>query len=262
MSSTRILRASILGALFYFIAPAYADIDCGPHTQPDWQTVHHVHDGDSLKLSDGRKIRLIGVNTPELARKNKPAEPFSDEARRFLKDEIKQAGDRVGLIYGKQRTDRYGRTLAHLFLPDGANVTRKLLREGLGSLVVISPNTTYNKCYQSAQQEARLGQINIWRKDLTSYIDVDRQKIPKTGFHHVRGTVTRVNNSSSNTWLHLGDALVIRISHHDLDYFKIAHPGPMKRIEGKRIEASGWVYTANNQYRLRVYHPSVIHVFE
>lgn len=224
--------------------------------------MHHVHDGDSLKLSDGRKIRLIGVNTPEVARKNKPAEPFSDEARRFLEGEIKQAGNRIGLIYGKQRTDRYGRTLAHLFLPDGTNVTRKLLREGLGSLVAISPNTTYNKCYQSAQQEARLGQINIWHKDLSRIIDVDRQKIPKAGFHHVRGTVTRVNNSSNNTWLQLGDALAIRVSHEDLGYFKNARLGPMKKIEGKRIEASGWIYTVNNQYRLRVYHPSVVHVFE
>lgn len=255
-----------MGALFYcitfVIAPAHAAEGCGPHLQPEWQTVSRIHDGDSLKLSDGRKIRLIGLNTPEVALKNKPAEPFSGKARLFLEDEIKLSGNRVGLIYDNQRTDRYGRTLAHLFLPNGDNLTQKLLLEGLGSLVAISPNFAYNDCYKSAQQEARLRQINIWHNDHNPIIDIDRQKISKTGFHHVRGTVTSVDNSSNNFWLHLGRSLVIRISHDDLDYFKIADFGPMEKIEGNRIEASGWIYTVKNQHRLRIYHPSVLHVLE
>ena len=262
MSITLIKRASILGALFYFLLTEYADAACGPHKQPEWQRVEYVHDGDSLKLTDGRKIRLIGINTPEVASDSKPAEPFSAEARESLKSEIRQANNRVGLIYGVRRTDRYGRTLAHLFLPDGTNLTRKLLRQGLGSLVAISPNITYNKCYQSAQQEARQKQVSIWDKDHSSIIDLGWQKSAPTGFRHVRGTVTRVSESSKNIWLHLGRALIIQISRNDLDYFKIAQIGSLEEFEGKIIEASGWIYTVKNQQRLRVYHPSVLHVLE
>ena len=40
-------------------------------------TIKHVHDGDTVKLVDGRKIRLIGINAPEVAKDGQAAEAYA-----------------------------------------------------------------------------------------------------------------------------------------------------------------------------------------
>ncbi|HEY5734061.1 MAG TPA: thermonuclease family protein [Gammaproteobacteria bacterium] len=262
MSALPVKRASLLGALFFFALPLFASTECGPHQLPDWQIVRHVHDGDSLKLADQRKIRLIGINTPELARDDQPEQAFAQAARMRLDDEIKRANNRVGLVYDAKLKDRYGRTLAHLFLQDGTNITELLLRQGLGSLVAISPNLKYNECYVNAQQHARKNELNLWRKGNTRIIDVDKSSSLTRGFQHVRGTVTNVGRRGRNTWLDLGDALSIQIADNDLEYFKLDRLWPLSHLQGRIIEVSGWIYTIRGQYRLRIHHPSVFHALE
>ena len=262
MSALPVKRASLFGALFFFALPLFATTGCGPHQQPDWQTVQHVHDGDSLKLTDQRKIRLIGINTPELARDDQPEQAFAQAARKRLHDEIKRANNQVGLVYDAKLKDRHGRTLAHLFLKDGTNITELLLRQGLGSLVAISPNLEYNECYVDAQQHARKNELNLWRKGNTLIIDVDRSSPLTSGFQHIRGTVTNVNRGGANTWLNLGKALSIQIADKDLEYFKRDRGWPLSQLRGRIIEVSGWIYTIRGRYRLRVHHPSVFHVLE
>ena len=262
MSALPTKRASVFGALFFFALPLFASTDCGPRQPPGWQIVQHVHDGDSLKLADRRKIRLIGINTPELARDDQPEQAFAQAARKRLYDEIKRANNRVGLVYDAKLKDRYGRTLAHLFLKDGTNITELLLRQGLGSLVAISPNLEYNECYANAQQHARRNKLNLWREGNKRIINVDRTSALSSGFQYVRGTVTNVGRGGASTWLDLGDALSIQIADKDLEYFKRDRWWPLGQLRGRIIEASGWIYTIKDQYRLRVHHPSVLNVLE
>jgi endonuclease YncB( thermonuclease family) len=59
--------------------------------------VGRVIDGDTLELSDGTKVRLIGVDTPELARAGRPAEPFAHEAARFTEQFLSQGPVRLEL---------------------------------------------------------------------------------------------------------------------------------------------------------------------
>ncbi|WP_376748670.1 thermonuclease family protein, partial [Stutzerimonas nitrititolerans] len=76
--SEQLRKASLVGAFFvsaFFAAAASAA--CSPPGPLQVQKVAQVIDGDTLRLVDGRSVRLIGLNTPELGRKGRRAEPFA-----------------------------------------------------------------------------------------------------------------------------------------------------------------------------------------
>lgn len=79
----------------------------------DFYRVKTVYDGDTVVLEDGRKIRFLGINTPEVQHRDKQADAGGDEAKRWLTDQLKNT--KVRLEVGTEKTDKYGRTLAHLF---------------------------------------------------------------------------------------------------------------------------------------------------
>ena len=83
--------------------------------------VTKVVDGDTFWVADGSekglKIRLIGVNTPETVHPQKPVEYYGREASDYVKSIL--TGSKVKLQFDVNRTDRYGRTLAYVYLKDG-----------------------------------------------------------------------------------------------------------------------------------------------
>jgi micrococcal nuclease len=83
-----------------------------------------VVDGDTLLLTNGEYVRLIGVDTPETKHPQKPVEYFGKEAYLFTKRIVE--GKEVRLEYDQTRRDRYGRILAYVYLMDGTFVWRQL----------------------------------------------------------------------------------------------------------------------------------------
>jgi len=90
--------------------------------------VHRVIDGDTVQLSDGTRVRLLGIDSPELAQQDKAAETGAVEAREWLRLEVE--GTSVTLRYGPERHDRYGRTLAWIYDSHGELINLQLLTEG------------------------------------------------------------------------------------------------------------------------------------
>lgn len=104
-------------------------------TSADHEYVQRVVDGDTLLLGTGERVRLIGVDTPETKHPNKPVEFFGREAAAFTKRLAE--GKRVKLEYGQadahiQHKDRYGRTLAYVFLEDGTLLNAQIIWQGYG----------------------------------------------------------------------------------------------------------------------------------
>ncbi len=222
--------------------------------------IKSVHDGDTVKLVDGRKIRLIGINTPELARSGKPEQAFASDARDQLKQLIAASDNRVKLVYGKERLDRYQRTLAHLFLPNDQNLQLALLQRGLATASAYPPNVAFSDCYQLAEQIARCKSLGIWSDDdyatkRSATLDADTQ-----GFHIISGQVERVSESGKGIWLFLQGGLMIGIRTEDLPNFD---KNSLKSLTNKNVTVRGWLHPKKKakkgvKFYMRLRHPSAI----
>ncbi len=98
--------------------------------------VERIVDGDTIVIrtaSGLKKVRLIGVDTPESVHPAKAVQHYGKEATLFLRNLL--TGERIYLIHedGQSRCDRYGRTLAYVYrAPDGLFVNAEIVRQGYG----------------------------------------------------------------------------------------------------------------------------------
>ena len=103
--------------------------------QSRWVQVSKVFDGDTFRTTRGEKVRLLGINTPEIAHDRRPSQPFGIEAKRHLKQLI--SGKTVRLQLDRDRKDNYGRTLAQVYLRDGRSINEQMVRDGLAHVYKI-----------------------------------------------------------------------------------------------------------------------------
>ena len=227
--------------------------DCPAPAEAAVVTVAWVYDGDSLRLKDGRKLRLIGIDTPELGRDGAPDRPGAEVARARLQGLLDAQGGRVLLRPGLEARDRYGRRLVHLYLPDGRNLARLLLAEGLGLAVAVPPNLSSLDCYFDAEGQARSARLGLWRGDP----EVQAAELPADaeGFHLVQGRIRRVGNSRRALWLNLHGGLALRVDRTDLQYFSDLEADA--RL-GRALEVRGWIYRRNGERRMQLRHPAAL----
>ena len=136
-------------------------------------TVTRVVDGDTAVINvDGqdRRVRLLGVDTPETVHPNKPVQFYGKEASNFTKQSL--TGQRVWLEYDKNPQDRYNRHLAYIWTAKPANITdatirrdmfnARLLLGGYAKVLIIKPNTRYAKEFAELESEARSSRRGVW----------------------------------------------------------------------------------------------------
>jgi micrococcal nuclease len=116
--------------------------------------IHKFVDGDTfwVKMQNGKteKIRLIGVDTPEVKWDGLTEEqPGGRAASEYLKNLLK--GNKVLLEYDLQKYDRYGRTLAYVYLEDSTFLNAHLLEIGLARLATYPPNVRYVEKFTEIQ---------------------------------------------------------------------------------------------------------------
>ncbi len=139
---------------------------CGaqPQGPPREALVLHVGDGDTVNIENHLKVRLLGIDAPELEKEGRPADFLAHKAKAELSKLVK--GRRVRLEYDQLRYDQYGRLLAYLFLPDGAMVNAELVRQGLAKVYIFPPNTRFQEPLMAAQRQAIEARRGIWQKAL------------------------------------------------------------------------------------------------
>ncbi|WLH13199.1 thermonuclease family protein [Pseudomonas hefeiensis] len=209
--------------------------------------VQRVVDGDTLRLADGRSVRMIGLNSPELGRQGRSDEPFAVAARRRLETLVRASEGRVGLIPGKEGKDRYGRTLAHVYNADGQNLEAQLLAEGLGFHVVVAPNVDLAHCQRAAERQAREAGLGVWKRSPV----LQAQQIRASGFAVLTGRVSGVTRNRGGIWVQLEGPVVLRVAPNLVSRFDMAS---LERLKGKRIEARGWVVDRSRRGRLEPGH--------
>lgn len=219
--------------------------------------ISFVQDGDTLMLNDGRRLRLIGINTPELGNTSGGAEPGAIAARDRLRQLTFVSQQQLSLRFDQERTDRYGRLLAHAFLANGHSLTEQLLSEGKGTQLVVPPNSWQASCYREAAQTARQQRVGIWALPEYQPIAVAQLNPRSAGFQIVRGRVSHLSNSAPAIWINLVGNLALRIERTDLDNFRGTD---LAGLVGSEIEAQGWIYTREGQLRMPLRHPYALKV--
>lgn len=213
--------------------------------------IEYVIDGDTVVLSDNRHIRLIGINTPELSHNNKKSsEAGADIARKSL---ILLLDDQphIQLLYGQERLDKHGRTLAHIYLNNGLNIQAEMLKKGLAMPLRIAPNLSLIGCYAASALSAKNKNIGLWALSRYKTHNVLSLSGSEKGFYFISGKVKHVSESRSAIWINLENNVAVRIHKDDLNNF---NKNDLMSLRGKTIEASGWLYKSKKQLRMRVRH--------
>jgi len=136
--------------------------------------VTRVVDGDTLVLENNERVRLIGIDTPEMHESSK----LNRDAQRSGQDvsAIKQMGrqsyeftknlvegQRVRLEFDVERFDKYKRILAYVYLLDGTFVNAKIVEDGYASIMTYPPNVRYADLFLKLSKEARQNQRGLWK---------------------------------------------------------------------------------------------------
>lgn len=168
--------AVIIAAIIYLGARSCSITKSTPFEQgaAELHYVARVIDGDTLKLSEDQKVRLIGVDTPE--------EHYSDK---LLKDSKKLCKDikviqalgvrasiytrnlclnkRVRLEYDVKKRDRYDRLLAYVYLEDGTFVNARIIEAGFARTMIIPPNVKHAEYLRKLEDRARNDKKGLWK---------------------------------------------------------------------------------------------------
>lgn len=115
--------------------------------------VLRVIDGDTVVLKGGQRVRYIGIDTPEEGR------PYYLETKEENKRLVQ--GKKVSLEYDVEKADKYGRTLAYVYV-GGLFVNAELVKNGYAMIYTFPPNVKYAKTFLALQQEARTAKRGLW----------------------------------------------------------------------------------------------------
>lgn len=139
-----------------------SDGKCNSESQLTKILVSYVIDGDTIQLSTGEDVRLIGINAPEVGEK------CYEEAREFLEDFILEK--EVTLESDVADKDQYERLLRYVFI-DGHNVNYGMVYLGLAHKYEYGSNTKYSSWFEEAENEAKENNGCLWEKSEENYVN-------------------------------------------------------------------------------------------
>lgn len=223
--------------LLFFAGGAQAD--CSPGGPFERVQVERVIDGDTLRLTRGESVRLIGVNAPEINHRTKNAsEPLALAAKDALARLIRQGGSAVQLLPGRESHDRYGRVLAYVRTDQGL-LNEALLRQGMGFVALLAPNDGLADCLLAAEASARQARRGVWGQAFFA-VRKPTQLKGHTGFQRVAGQVSRVRSTRNYQVLEMGP-LALLVPKEQSAQFAAAVPGWPQKLKGQQLLVRGWV---------------------
>jgi micrococcal nuclease len=214
--------------------------------------VKTVYDGDTVLLEDGRKIRLLGINTPEVQHKNKVADAGGEQARLWMIHKLQHV--KVRLETDVEKTDKYGRTLAHLFTEKKEHINLSLLKAGLAAISIYPPNLLYVNEMVAAENKAEQDKLGIWQRP--EYAPIPVGNLTETGhpgWSRMVGKVVSIRNTAKSIYLVFSSQFEVRIERKWLFLFP-----DINGYLGKTIEVRGWLNKNKKHFSLLIRHPTAI----
>lgn len=230
----RILKKALpIWSAFFVFWSADVLARCSVNQKAENVEVAHVYDGDTVRLKDGRKIRIIGINTPETKKENQPAEFLADRATLVLKQMLDSSN--VSLLLGEEPQDRYKRWLGHLFV-EGQLVSEKMLSQGLAFHIAIPPNLNFAECLKKAELKAQ-GK-GVWETPSNLVKKVTDLRKGESGFRVLTGEITSVRKVRNGYLLELEDILAIKVT---AKLLRSQGYSNIDGLNGRKVRVRGWI---------------------
>lgn len=132
-------------------------------------------DGDTLKLENGERVRLIGIDTPEMHESQKlyrdsrksgqdirTIQALGRRSYEFTRALVE--GKRVRLEFDVEKRDKYDRLLAYAYLKDNTFVNAEIVKQGYADLMTYPPNVKYVELFKQLYREARENNRGLWKE--------------------------------------------------------------------------------------------------
>ena len=149
------------------VADVAASVDASstPPLPANTYPVLKVIDGDTISIiKEGRTVtlRLIGLDTPETVDPRKPVQCFGKAASDKAKELLTGKTVRIEFDVSQGTLDKYGRTLAYVFLSNGTLFNEYMIAEGYGHEYTYNLPYKYQKEFKEAQRRAREEEKGLW----------------------------------------------------------------------------------------------------
>lgn len=237
------LRVALLVGLL--LGPAVARAEgAGDLAAAGTAQVSEILDGDTVALADGRRVRLVGIAAPSppLGRPEEARWPLADAAKAALSELALHRT--VELRLGGAATDRYGRTLAHLYREDGVWLQGELLRRGLARVASLADNRALVPEMLALEGEARAARRGIWRERYYAIRRPEEAARFIESFQLVEGTIVEATKVKGQVFLNFGPdwrtAFTIHLPRSALPLFKESGIAPLD-LQGERVRVRGWL---------------------
>ena len=213
--------------------------------------VKKVNDGDTVTLDDGRRVRFIGINTPEINYKNlRKSAPYAIEAKALIERYVRK-GDKVKLVFDRSKHDKYGRMLAYVYSRTGRNLALMQLQKGFAKHWVVGKNDAFWKCFQIAERQARKRKKGVWSN--FKPLKASQFKKSDAGYQYVSGVITTINKTSKGLFFVLDKKIAVKVSKSNLLKFKRNNIHFRLR---QRVLLNGKISLSRGKGKLILYHPA------
>ncbi|MBF0094257.1 MAG: thermonuclease family protein [Alphaproteobacteria bacterium] len=213
--------------------------------------VADVVDGDTLRLDDGRTLRLVGIMAPKSV--------LGDKARAALAGLV--SGRTVDLRTGGRPRDRHGRVLAHVFV-DGLWVQGEMLERGMARVQTLADNRSLATGMYAREQRARGRGLGVWG------LSIHAVRAPsETGrwigtFQVVEGTVAEATRAGGRIYLNFGsdwrNDFTVSIPPEAAALFRKEKINPLD-WKGHPVRVRGWLDSLNGPM-IVLSHPEQIEI--
>jgi len=118
--------------------------------------VTRVIDGDTVEISTGEKVRLIGINAPE------SGEPCSQESKARLQELV--LDNEVTLKSDTEKVDDYDRLLSYIYVGNDF-VNEILVEEGLAHAYEYGENIKFSDDFEIAETKSKQENGCLWKSN-------------------------------------------------------------------------------------------------
>lgn len=260
------LALALTALLASEVIPAARACDRSDLSEPELATVAAVLDGETLKLGDGRTVRLIGAKAPmpPLGWRGDDPWPFVAEAKFAL--ETLALGRTVELRFAGRRTDRHGQLLAQVFVAEGRDrlwIQEEMVAKGMARVYSLLDNNACVPELLEREKEARAARLGLWGASIYRVIaagDLDRLGRLIHTFQLVEGTVVAVGEGAGRLYLNFAQDwrsdFTVSIARKDIGAFAAAGLEPFA-LAGKQIRVRGTLIWRNGPM-IEASHPEQI----